>query len=277
MEKPIKETIAEIEVFLRSYLPQIEASVNRAEAWRELQRIERSFITNRCFYLVFDLKEQNIVWSHNLPARLPFADTKDGVAAVHFSDFVGRVHPAYRWWFLEHSLCTFELFWEENLRRRTDMLKQTYSLDFPMLLKDDCYWWVSQHVMPLELDGQKRLVSHLTEYHISAPYEGQLPSMPVLLMGSDRRVDLEKKQLASFAGRFLKRLDLRKEELELVDLYREQPGISIPQAAQALRISPNTVKKYNRRIARQAKNLIPFKFRSAKDAVLFFQGRAGQL
>ena len=278
MEKPIKETIAEIDAFLKAYLPQIKAPVNREEAWRALRRIERSFLTNRCFFLVFNLKQQDITWSHNLPARLPFLDKKRDVDhTLHFTDFVGRVHPNYRWWFLEHSLCTFELFWEEAIRRRTDMLKQTYSLQFPVLLKDGRYWWVSQHVMPLELDGHKRLVSHLTEYHVVGPFQKQLPPMPTLLFGSDRRMDLEKKQLARFAKKFLQRLDLREEELALVRLYLARPEISIPKAAEVLGISPNTVKKYNRRIVRRAGSLIPFDFRSAKEAVLFCQGQIDRL
>jgi len=273
MEKPIKETIAEIEVFLESYLPQIEAPVNRQEAWRELRRIERSFLSNRSFFLLFDLKKQDISWSYNLPARLPFPDYKDGTGPLpDFAGFVDRIHPAYRWWYLEHGRCTFELFWEPSLLRRTEMLKQSFSLQFPMLLKDDQYWWVIQHVMPLELDAGNRLVSHLNEYHVLGPYRRQLPPMPVLVVGNERRLDLEKRQLALFAARFLQGLELRKKELALVNLYQEQPGISIPQAANVLGISPNTVKKYNRSITRQAKSLIPFDFRSGKEVVFFLMG-----
>ena len=264
--------------YLKNYSSKLGPSQNKEACQSMVEDLKHQSSTinfhNDTFFLLVNLKDLAIPTQISADTHLaPHVLNNLSIQGV-----ISLVHPNFLVTYLAFGHAAYKMMEEENIRKRLQTLDQQYVIQFPMLRSDNRYWWVKQLAVPMEVDEENRIISHLNKYTVIEPYiEGNIKK-PIIQFGKgqDLRYDLMTMLLSYIPKEFLDTyLDFTKEQIKLIRFYGKFPNSNIKNVNEEIKINQHTVQKYNKIILKKVNNILHTNFTTGKKAAIFLDQTLG--
>ncbi|MEM8523911.1 MAG: hypothetical protein AAGG68_04670 [Bacteroidota bacterium] len=230
--------------------------INAEYCKRQLERLTQPpSLRNRIFYVIFNLKEQEITWSRFVHQTLGFQDInleKPSKNQITFRKYLGTIKPNYLPIYTAFGSCAYRLAKQQpQVRAELHKMNMQCMMQLPIRLKDGKYYWTTQVGIPFEVDSNNNLVSNINVYEIGLEYNGQKMLKPMILLkdGKERRTDLEKMLQQQLSEDFFEEfLGFKAKVVQLIKKYNEENPLNIETVADDLKTPIETIKAYNKLI-----------------------------
>ena len=216
------------------------------------------------FALVLNIKTMRIEKYLNTAKFLAYE------GAFDLNKFFYCLHPDFILDFLKWG----QAIYRYTLTKQQDVkpLQQVVRMTIPLKLTDGGYYWVLQEAIPLELDAENRLVSHLNIYTVIRPME---KNEKVQIAGRIYNNGFEMKEWTQLIWKdyFTHRpFTPSREERRTLDLLNKNGQLTNAEIAQQLGKQRNTIEVQNKKILERAREAFDNQsFTTIKDVVQFLK------
>ncbi len=213
------------------------------------------------FYLTFNISDPPIInWSHN-------ADRLLGVSNLDYEEYYTRIHPT--WFPLHVGFGTAAYLIGRRLFGKDSEDWANYTINVPFRHGDGTYHWYNQVSVPATFDSERRMVSHLNQYHRLCPFDRLVPSRPKMNYKAEWEImDLGEEFARAGNGAIKASLAplLTPANLRIVHTYRKLSSIrkgggwgppAKKEVREALGLSSTAINKANVRIIQALKGEFP--------------------
>lgn len=136
------------------------------------------------FYLTFKLSDPPVInWSHNSDRHL-------GVDELDYEQYYSRIHPV--WFPLHIAFGTVGYLIGRRLFGANSEEWASYTINVPLKDKNGDYHWYNQVSIPATFDRNRKLISHLNQYHRLCPFDRLVPSKPKMNFKDEWMMGLDK-------------------------------------------------------------------------------------
>jgi hypothetical protein len=243
------------EIFLQATSRNIEGKINPdlMECEKYFDSIKEDVLNRKKFFLAVDVKKFAFFFQHNLELFLPVRGN------IGMMKYMELIHPEYVQEFSDWATCVYTF--AEKIDLNLKPLSQCYKIMLPMRTLEG-YYWILQEAYPLQLDEQGKMISHINEYTIIAPFEAF--SSNKHLLGSLWSNNFENKMWTQELQKlFFTRepFELSKKEKEVIKLVKNNFDVDFSVLAARGEIkSLSTFNTHAKNITKKAKCAFPNQF-----------------
>jgi hypothetical protein len=217
------------------------------------------------FALVYDLKNVSVSFHFNTEKFLSYK------GAFDLNKFFMLVHPDFMELYIKWGQAIYSYLMQQN-HTILEPLNQCTRVTIPLKLADGQYHWVLQEALPLEVDAENHLVSHLNIYTVLHPMEkGEKVVISHRLFNNG----FEEKEWTKMVWKdfFTHRpFELTPEHQKIAHILNENLELSNTAIAAILNKQKNTIDVQNKQILMRARESFPNQtFVHIKDVVRFLR------
>lgn len=217
------------------------------------------------FALVYDLKNVVVSFHFNTEKFLSYKGVFD------LNKFFMLVHPDFMELYIKWGQAIYSYLMQQQ-HTTLEPLNQCTRVTIPLKLSDGQYHWVLQEALPLEIDAENNLVSHLNIYTVLHPMEkGEKVVISHRLFNNG----FEEKEWTKLVWKdfFTQRpFELTPEMQKIVRLLNDNLELSNTEIAAFLNKQKNTIDVQNKQILMRARESFPsHAFGNIKDVVRFLR------
>lgn len=207
------------------------------------------------FYMITGTISNEITYPIGVKENLPINGKK-----FQDIDYFQLVHPDYAIDYLEWAQAAYIAVEKKSKLKQIEILKTSYRLTFPILKKNQGYWWVRMAVTPLQVDANNNLITHLNSYSFLGPFDEKEPRRPLIgeiweeqtkAMYTSWTRDLRK------AKNMIRLFQMTQAERHILEIASRFPDYKSADIATMLDKKTNTIERHRRNIIAKAKDAFP--------------------
>lgn len=263
-----RQRINEAIITFNSLLDHLSQTVTEPVAMTDeevkayIEMLREKHVTTERFYIVAS------VLSTQLPYHIGALEKLD-LASAFFDadDYLRLIHPDYFEDYILYSCSAYEYI---TLRKEElAPLRQSIRVTLPLRYKNGKYRWTRLAILPLQMDKERNLITHLNCYTVLESFSEKEPHRPLKFdiweENHYRVIELEQwtQELQRLRNTKLP-FRLTRMEQTILDIIRENPGFRNADLAETLQKKKNNIEKHNKNILAKAKESFPMLFSENK-------------
>lgn len=227
-----------------------------------LTDLENDPLMSNRFALMANIKTFDIVWQLNFDKFFKYK------GKLTVDKFFFKIHPDYLIDYIKWGEACY--LYAAEIKDQLIPLQQMTRITIPMKLKDEQYYWVLQEAIPLQLDKDNNMITHIQLYSIIRPFEKK-EELPFVGYVWDEGFKHEEWSKAIWKRYFTRQPFILTPELNrIMDLMIQNPHISNGEIADQLGKQKNTIDMQNKQILAKARQSFPNQtFETVRDVAQF--------
>lgn len=223
-----------------------------------------------CFYLLVDNKTGLINWSLRLFKYMGYHDVKTRKKDLSLLEVFSWIRPEELPVFLSNGLSVY--MEAVNNPEMLSSYRDSISYHIEVHMKDfkGNYFHLLQQAIPMGIDDNGRLVSHLNIYTIIADgYRPNVVPLSRLYINSSQPSNYNRNIHNGISKVFteMEVLDFNHSHQQIIKAYKENNALTVPQLGKQLRLSENSIRKYQKDMLAKINGSFGMSFTSLKPAL----------
>ena len=250
----------------------LESIVNVEECNQMISFLEKNehMLPPNVFYMLLDNKENSVTWSMRLFKYMGYPDTKTSKNDLKIMEVLTWIRPEELPVFLSNAIAVYREVASNPQVIRSYKSSVSYHIEVHMRRANGKYFHLLQQSIAMGVDRHGQLVSHLNIYTIIA--DGFRPNVIPL-----STVYYDSKSLNSFVNNMHSNiskvltefdvLNFRQSHKQIIEAYREDNQLTVPQLGKQLKLSENSIRKYQKDILQTINGAFGMTFTALKPAL----------